>query len=194
MMLKQLTSLLMVLALIFSPTQGVVFAQTLPANPLGNQSPEKWDLTIPHEYGSIETLAPNSGPKVIHIQTAHGNYQAQKNIQAILHHLYQNYNLRLLLVEGSAFPLDPESLRFFPDRMDATMEVNDELAKKALVKGVELFLLEAPEAKAFGIEENHSYLNNQEIFRQVITQKSAKKSFLNQLSLQINRIKNTPHP
>src|SRR3989338_3607878 len=69
--------------------------------------PARFALDIPSELGRIETVVKGAGPTILHIQTAHGNYEAQKNIQAILRHLHDQYGTSLLLLEGSAFKLDP---------------------------------------------------------------------------------------
>jgi len=99
-------------------------------------------FSIPSELGSIEYFRPGKGPALIHIQTAHGHYQAQKQIQQILHHLDKNYGVKTLFLEGSGFELNPELIRFFPDDHALTMKAADELTKRALLKGPELFLLD----------------------------------------------------
>ena len=72
----------------------------------------------------------------------------------------KNYGVRTLLLEGTSFKLDPELLQFFPTRPDLTREVAEGLAKKALIKGSELFLLEARDAEAYGIENRGAYVAN----------------------------------
>ena len=84
-------------------------------------------FSIPAELGSIEYFKAGKGPTLVHIQTAHGHYQAQKQIQAILHHLDKNYGIKTLLVEGSAFELNPELIRFFPKNNELTMKAAEEL-------------------------------------------------------------------
>lgn len=147
-----------------------------------------FELQIPSELGSIETVVAGNGPTLFHIQTAHGNYEAQKNIQQILHHLYKQYGVDLLLLEGTAFKLNPEMLRFFPSFPEDNRAVNDELAKKALVKGPELFLLEEPEAEAYGIENLEAYKSNLVSFQGIIAEREKTESFLKDLHLQIERL------
>jgi len=60
-------------------------------------------FSIPTELGTIEEFNHGRGPALIHIQTAHGHYQAQQQIRKILHHLDDSYGINTLLVEGSAF-------------------------------------------------------------------------------------------
>lgn len=37
-----------------------------------------FQLNLPPDLGTIQNLISGAGPTVIHIQTAHGNYEAQK--------------------------------------------------------------------------------------------------------------------
>ena len=51
-----------------------------------------FQFTIAPELGTIQALESGPrGPSLIHIQTAHGNYEAQKKIQEILHDLKRRY-------------------------------------------------------------------------------------------------------
>jgi hypothetical protein len=148
----------------------------------------EFQLNIPSDLGTIESISSGNGPALIHIQTAHGNYEAQKKIQGILHYLKDQYGYKTLFIEGSDFKLDPEMLRFFPGYMDKTMEVNDELTRKAIVKGPELFLLEESEASAYGIENADAYRANLAAFRAVLTQREQTEKFIADMDLQIERL------
>lgn len=68
------------------------------------------------------------------------------------------------------------------------MKVADELAKKALIKGSELFLLEDSKAQAYGIENLEAYVANGETFKSVLTQKEKTEQFLQDMDLQIERL------
>src|SRR3989338_2650325 len=103
---------------------------------------------IPEDLGRIENAASNSGPALIHIQTAHGNYEAQQKIRELLHYLKRTYGIKTLFIEGSVSKLEPERLRFFSDDMPLTMKIADGLTRNAYVKGPELFLLEEKNAEA----------------------------------------------
>jgi|GEM_PF-2896860 len=145
-------------------------------------------LTLPPDLGTVQNLNSGTGPVLIHIQTAHGNYEAQKKIEAILHYLKETYGIKTLFLEGSAFKLQPDLLRFFPDDMPLTMEVADVLTKKALVKGSELFLLQEPKAQAYGIEDLKTYVTNGEMFQSVLKQKKQSEIFLNDMNAEIERL------
>jgi len=148
----------------------------------------EFQFQLPAELGTIQSQFRGNGPLLIHIQTAHGNYEAQKKIHGILRHLKEAYGIKHLFVEGSAFKLRPELLRFYPDRMDLTRDVLEELAKMAYVKGPELFLAETPEAEAYGIENLDSYVLNGKAFVEVLTQQEKTANFLQESDLQIERL------
>src|SRR5437016_4059807 len=72
-------------------------------------------IQIPAELGKVEERidGPAGAPLLIHIQSAHGHYEAQKNIQKILEHLRSSYGIDLLLLEGGKGKLHPEYFHFF---------------------------------------------------------------------------------
>jgi hypothetical protein len=84
---------------------------------------------IPAEFGRVTELrqGPKDGPVVIHIQEAHANYDAQKNIQNILEHLSENYGVKLVLLEGAGNKLQSEFFKFFPKDPALQETVNDKL-------------------------------------------------------------------
>ena len=45
--------------------------------------PTPFALDLPPNLGTIDTLVSGSGPAIIHIQEAHGNYDSQKKIERI---------------------------------------------------------------------------------------------------------------
>ncbi len=168
---------------------GTPFSLPYSPSPEPHTAFSKPALAVPAQFGTIDSFKPGKGPLLIHLQTAHGDYEAQKNIQAILHYLKKNYGIKLILVEGSAFKLEPEILRFFPDQMNLTMKIADALAKKALVKGVELFLLENPESQAYGIENIEAYRANREAFQAVLSQREKTEAFLASLDSRIQDLR-----
>jgi tRNA G46 methylase TrmB len=147
-----------------------------------------FEIQIPEALGSIDAIHAGSGPTVIHVQTAHGNFEAQKSIQALLRHLKSAYGIKTLLLEGSAMELKPEMLRFFPGNSELTMKINEGLTRKALVKGAELFLVEDAEAKGYGIEERDTFMANGKAFREVLSEQERTGIFIEEMNLQIERL------
>ena len=172
-------------------------------------------LAVPQNLGKIEELHFGKGPAVFHIQTAHGHYEAQQQIRQILHHLDKNYGVKTVLVEGSAFQLDPQILNFFPKDKKLTQKINDALTQAALVKGPELYLLDkiqdggwrmvdgakpaftpssilrpssVPVPQALGIENAEAYRANRESFVTVLNEKKKTEQFLADMDMQIERL------
>ena len=82
------------------------------------------DFKIPAEFGKVTDLIPAFSPSsfrhpssesrlLIHIQEAHANYDAQKNIRNILQILTKDYGVKLILLEGAGNKLTPEIFNFF---------------------------------------------------------------------------------
>ena len=73
-------------------------------------------LRIPAELGQVtETLMGDpKAPAFIHIQSAHGNYSAEKNIEKLLKFIEKNSSVKLMLLEGASGKLCPEMFRVFP--------------------------------------------------------------------------------
>lgn len=58
-------------------------------------------IYIPHNLGYIkETFSGNPDLCIVHIQDAHCNYSAQKNISKIMEHMIKDYGIDQILVEG----------------------------------------------------------------------------------------------
>lgn len=141
--------------------------------------PKSLTLQLPPELARVELFNPHSsGPLLVHIQTAHGNYEAQKKIEAILLHLHRRYGFKLLFLEGSASKFHPELLKLFRDDPRLTLETLNRLAKKALVKAPELYLAQAPETEAYGIEDLDCYVRNGKALRVLLSAGNKLENFL----------------
>ncbi len=184
---RQVTSLLTTLLFVFTQFS------PLPAFAAGQASPEvklpsEFQLNLPPDLGTIQNLVTGTGPTLIHIQDAHGNYEAQKKIQEILQYLNQSYGVKLLLLEGSAFKLKPELIRLFPAHPEITKEVLDGLAKASFAQGEELFLAETADVEAYGIENLDAYLANSTAFKVVITEQEKTEGFIQDMDRQIESL------
>lgn len=147
-----------------------------------------FEISLPADLGTVQEINSGSGPVIVQIQTAHGSFEAQKNIKAILSHLKKSYGFDLLLLEGSGSKLYPGLLEFFPGRNDLNQKAAEELAHKSLVKGDELFLLEEKNVPAYGLEDIPLYLDARKNFKEVLLAQETARDFLSDLSLQIERM------
>ncbi len=129
------------------------------------------NIQIPETLGVVEEEILGSGPIVIHIEDAHADYQAQKNIQAIIEHLEKTQDFNQLFLEGGAGELTPESFHFFEEH-SLNQKVVDDLMQQGLFSGAEAFLVDNTEtAQGFGIEDIDTYRKNLQQFREVIQTK-----------------------
>ncbi|OGW79920.1 MAG: hypothetical protein A3G33_02250 [Omnitrophica bacterium RIFCSPLOWO2_12_FULL_44_17] len=153
------------------------------------------DLKIPEAIGKIEkTYSPNSPgnqsssfPRfVIHIQDAHANYEAQKNIQKLLEYLTANFNIDSVFVEGGMGEITTDSFHFF-DEPALNEKTADLLAKKGLIGGTELFLVSQLTKTAkrsgsiYGVENPLLYKEDLKAFKAVYDHKDTGDQFLKQL-------------
>lgn len=125
---------------------------------------------IPAGIGRITDLKihPQSQQVLIHIPNAHRHYEAQIHIDALLKQLNEQVGIRSLYLEGAWSRLDPKPFRFFPKDKMLNHEVLDALVEAGELTGPEVYLIENPAAKGWGIEDYESYKENGEVFRELI--------------------------
>lgn len=155
-------------------------------------------IEIPSDMGSVEQniLTSADAPLVVHIQDAHGNYDAQKSIQKILNSLSSSGRIDALMLEGAKGELQPQVLNLFPDRPELNLQIADGLARKSQLGGAEIFLLErylsGKPMPAYGLEDAGSYRFNRESFQKVLRAKERSGKFLAAMDQQIERL-TAPH-
>lgn len=115
-------------------------------------------ITIPQQYGSIiETYEGTNGNLIVHIQDAHANYEAQKNIAAIAEYLIKNYNINLILREGASTEKNFAYLREKAS-LEARRRAAEKLLKNATITGIDYLTLTSNYPMAFqGIEDKALY-------------------------------------
>ena len=105
----------------------VAWSAPLSAFTLTGNSSLVRELRIPESLGSITSRYPPSrgqspggagsdAPVIIHIQDAHSQPEAQKNIQAILEYLSKKKQINAIAVEGAFGKIDPGILNIFPQQ------------------------------------------------------------------------------
>lgn len=170
-----------------SANTSVYAAASMPSRP-EVQLGQAFSLNLPAELGTIEAIHSGNKASIIHIQEPHGNYEAQKKIEAILGHLKSQYGYDLLLLEGAASRLQPELAEFEPGKPEVNLQILEELAKQSYVTGSELFLYKERQAQAYGIEEAETYKANRKAFVEVIRARETAEKFLQDFNQQITRL------
>ncbi len=122
-------------------------------------------LALPDSIGQIKTSFQGSRDRiVVHIQDAHVNEEAQRNIGKILDYFSKRHGVKRVSLEGAEGDLYPELFSFFPDKK-ARRNVADYFLKEALLTGPEyLAIVENPEIKLYGVEEKEVYEENRKAY------------------------------
>lgn len=144
-------------------------------------------LQIPQDLGTVRDRVSSGrqGRVVLHIQDAHGSYEAQVKIKKLLHHLVDHYGASLVLVEGASRPLDPELFRIFKDQ-NLNIKIADSLAKEGELSGAELYLVEAENpVHTEGMEDAQTYIDNLLMFRNMAEKRAQIESWIAKLRAQI---------
>ncbi|MFH0985219.1 MAG: HEAT repeat domain-containing protein [Candidatus Omnitrophota bacterium] len=171
-------------------------------------------LAIPAEFGQVtETVTGDpKAPAFIHIQSAHGNYQAENNIEKLLGYIEKNSSVKTMFLEGAAGKLNPELFRLFPGNPDFNRKVTDKLMQEGYLTGPENFLInqkmdgggrmaegEKPltpssilhpssgSMQAFGMEDLDAYKKDREAFIQVAKKEKTAENYLMKLRASIDK-------
>ncbi len=141
---------------------------------------------IPDAFGRVHEIIPaaSQASVLIHIQEAHANYDAQKNIRGILQHLSRDYGVDLVLMEGAGYKLEPKLFRFFPTDAKLQHEANRKLMEAGELTGAEVFLMDAPRgAEGRGMENAAAYRKDREAFKTVFKGREIENAFLDEAYL-----------
>jgi len=166
----------------------VAFASSTAA---GEMSPfSSKTLSIPAEFGQVTDMitGDSSAPAFIHIQSAHGNYEAEKNIEKLLGFIEKNSSVKLMLLEGAANKLHPELFRIFPKHPDFNRKVTDKLMQEGYLTGPESFLIESSKkSEGFGVEDLDAYKADRDAFISVVKKEKSSEKFLGSLRASIDK-------
>jgi phosphoglycerate kinase len=124
-------------------------------------------ITIPHSIANIHhtyTADSTKAPLVIHVQDAHLNYEAQKNISNILSSLQKEYAIDTVFIEGTEGELNTSLLSAFPFA-DKKKELVTSLVEKGKLSGAEEFsILADTSVELFGVDTHETYFSNIEAY------------------------------
>jgi len=151
-------------------------------------------ISLPAELGEIREIIPvqnpraSSSPLIIHIQDAHANPAAQKNICALIEHFNKALDIDLVFVEGAASRLDRKYLKFSGDS-EINQKVAGKLAQMGELSGPDLYLLknQNPTVEFIGIENSELYAKNLEQFRSIVSRSEESKSWVDAESSHLDR-------
>ncbi len=181
-------------------TTGITLASPVPKPVEVPSSP--FSEALPAELGEVvhfHAASGNQGPWAIHIQDAHANPDAQKNIVKILAWIENHTrldkdkkNLIPVAIEGAAGELHPEYLNFFPDFPEVNETMIQDLAAKGELEGAELFAWDQYRKKKqrfkfLGVEDAAVYRRDLKSYRKVLFAREKIKSLLGSFERNLNR-------
>lgn len=182
-MIKMKTAIIPISLVILFGTLGICGA--LPA---GN-------IAIPAQYGIVKEVYDTPAdlsqgrPVIIHIQDAHCNYEAQKNIAQILAQLVESYKLHLIMVEGGNGYVNLSFLRGYADKK-ARQEIADKYLQEGKLSGEEyLDIISDYDIDLYGIDDAGLYEKNLDAFLKIDSLRQMNVSCLRNLSEMINKLK-----
>ena len=142
------------------------------------QSKSLFHIELPNSLGVVEEqkqLTPvisSDHPFLIHIQDAHANPTAQRNIQQTINYLVKEYDINTVFIEGAQGVLNKQNIEFIPDA-HSNQQFVQQLVELGEATGAEMALLN-PEHKNkvqfVGIENIQSYQKNFLLFQKVMSQ------------------------
>ncbi|MDD5477847.1 MAG: hypothetical protein PHG87_06605 [Candidatus Omnitrophica bacterium] len=158
-------------------------------------------INIPSIFGNIKevfdsqdttpvnTQNSNLGKTIIHIQDAHCNYEAQKNMAQLLDYLAKEQNLKLIMVEGGSGNVNLEFLRNYADKK-AREGVADKYLKLGKISGEEYLDIVADyPLDLYGIEDEALYEAHLDVFHKVDALRDESLKYLEDLAKVVNALK-----
>jgi len=158
------------------------------------------DINIPAQFGTVKEIFNPENPDIsrdhtiIQIQDAHCNYEAQKNLAAILEYLIKEKKLRLIMVEGGSEDVSLAFLRSYADK--ATRErVADKYLRQGKISGEEyLDIVSDYDIELYGIEDRALYEDNLDAFLSSESSRQAALSDAASLSAVVEALKERIYP
>ena len=126
---------------------------------------------LPSEAKIHDSFQGDSSQIVIHIQDAHCNYAAQKQISSILSKIYDSTKVDVVSLEGGVGEYD---LSVFNTNTNAEVrkKVSEYFMTKGYLSGAEYFMVNNPgKLSLWGCEAPEEYLKNLEVYRQSLEYK-----------------------
>lgn len=153
------------------------------------------NFRIPSQFGTVrETFEPaptiqNSKHTIIHIQDAHCNYEAQKNLAQILEYLAKEHSLKTIMVEGGSGDVGLSYLRTYSDKKTRE-EVADKYLRAGKISGEEyLDIVSDYSLELYGIENESLYDAHMASFERIDVLKEEGLGHLDSLNRIIKELK-----
>jgi len=153
---------------------------------------------LPQHLGTMKTThtvkktasgKPSNSHTIIHIQDAHCNYAAQKDIASIIDYIAARYDIRQVYLEGGHGAYDLSLFTGVKD-MDARKAIADSFMKDGELGGPEFYAITNPDkVTLWGIEDPDLYMNNLNAYQSVASHKKIIDKQLDSLKHMLNNLK-----
>lgn len=148
-------------------------------------------FTLPREFGYVQeaSTAPDSSRTVVHIQDAHCNYAAQRQISDILGYITKEYGVYSVNCEGGKGDYD---LTIFTsiEEGDIRRNVSDFFVKEGVVNAAEFFAVNNPKnTKLWGVEDSDLYIKNLKIYRESLSYRSEVNKYIRSIQNVLDKLK-----
>ena len=145
-------------------------------------------IEIPSAYATVKEvfdtplITQNRGQTIIHIQDAHCNYEAQKNMAHLLDYLAREHKLRLIMVEGGSGNVSLSFMRGYADR-NSREDIADKYLKEGNISGEEyLDIVSDYGLELYGIEDEELYDTHLDYFLEVDSIREEGLKYIGKLS------------
>jgi len=182
---------LIVLAVFSWESFGFAQAGSVPSYSINNSS----SFSIPQEIGTV-LVQPKEAPLLIHLQDAHANPSAQKNLAKIIEHVSRQLDINLVFVEGAVGELNAKHLQFTQNN-----ELNQKIASRLTALGEftasDIYLSQhGNKIKFVGMEDAELYRKNIQHLKEVYSQEEKINTWIQQernaLDRKLTRLNNKP--
>jgi|GEM_PF-2317896 len=148
------------------------------------------EIRVNRKYGKVISSKniEKSRARIIHIQDAHCNEEAQLNISNLLNDLVKNYGVKLVGVEGAAGKFDTERISRFPDK-EVLQNVTKYFLKNGKICGSEYFSINKnmPDV-LLGVEDKNLYAENYNFFMKSLSVRDAALQYFKNTKKEIKLI------
>ena len=147
-------------------------------------------ITVPSMYGTIiDSYKGTNGKLIVHIQDAHANYEAQKNIAGIIESLLGGYDMKLVFREGGSTDKDFTYLRKEAN-LDARMRASEKLLKDATITAIDYVNLTTDYPMTIqGIEDRSLYDENRFSILEMDKFRGVASDYVNKMSALADTLK-----
>ena len=160
-----------------------------PSTEIDSSSINIKNLEIPYELGSVKAAYQGAKPEVVvHIQDAHVNEEAQRNIGRIIEYLKNKQGLKLVAIEGASGRVNTQIVAAFPDQW-ARETVADYYLAQGLLNGPEhAAITSSPDLQIVGVEDHQLYEENRKIYLDALQYKDRSVRALSEIRQRLDQI------